>query len=102
MHDVEVNKRRDSGKAPELEASLNSLDEKEESIGAEGKKSGYGSLLKNWPLMSTIIVYCVFSLQEIAYSEVSCLPNTIIVYCVLLVLEMCQCLHVQQGCGSSM
>ncbi|CAN0898680.1 Probable peptide/nitrate transporter At3g43790 [Linum grandiflorum] len=29
------------------------------------------NLLKNWPLMSTIMVYCVFSLQEIAYSEVS-------------------------------
>ncbi|XP_022752843.1 probable peptide/nitrate transporter At3g43790 isoform X2 [Durio zibethinus] len=28
------------------------------------------SLLKNWPLMSTIIVYCVFSLQEIAYAEI--------------------------------
>ncbi|CAN1346570.1 Probable peptide/nitrate transporter At3g43790 [Linum perenne] len=28
------------------------------------------NLLKNWPLMSTIIVYCVFSLQEIAYSEI--------------------------------
>ncbi|KAM7522667.1 hypothetical protein LguiA_012569 [Lonicera macranthoides] len=70
MHDVEVNKRRDSSKAPEIEASLNLFDEKEESIGAEGKKSSYGDLLKNWPLMSTIIVYCVFSLQEIAYSEI--------------------------------
>lgn len=29
------------------------------------------NLLKNWPLMSTIIVYCVFSLQEIAYAEVN-------------------------------
>ncbi|CAN0898683.1 Probable peptide/nitrate transporter At3g43790, partial [Linum grandiflorum] len=28
------------------------------------------NLLKNWPLMSTIMVYCVFSLQEIAYSEI--------------------------------
>ncbi|XVE79735.1 hypothetical protein DITRI_Ditri14bG0080700 [Diplodiscus trichospermus] len=28
------------------------------------------SLLKNWPLMSTIIVYCVFSLQEMAYNEI--------------------------------
>uniref|UniRef100_A0A2P2MM65 Putative peptide/nitrate transporter At3g43790 n=2 Tax=Rhizophora mucronata TaxID=61149 RepID=A0A2P2MM65_RHIMU len=29
------------------------------------------NLWRNWPLMSTIIVYCIFSLQEIAYSEVS-------------------------------
>uniref|UniRef100_A0A2P2MM30 Transporter-related family protein n=2 Tax=Rhizophora mucronata TaxID=61149 RepID=A0A2P2MM30_RHIMU len=27
------------------------------------------NLWRNWPLMSTIIVYCIFSLQEIAYSE---------------------------------
>lgn len=29
------------------------------------------SLLKNWPLMSSIIVYCVFSLHDMAYSEVA-------------------------------
>lgn len=28
------------------------------------------SLLKNWPLMSSIIVYCVFSLHDMAYTEV--------------------------------
>ncbi|CAN1143715.1 Protein ZINC INDUCED FACILITATOR-LIKE 1 [Linum perenne] len=28
------------------------------------------SLLRNWPLMSSIIVYCVFSLHDIAYSEI--------------------------------
>ncbi|KAF6151939.1 hypothetical protein GIB67_010513, partial [Kingdonia uniflora] len=27
------------------------------------------NLFKNWPLMSTIAVYCVFSLHEIAYTE---------------------------------
>ncbi|GAB2275038.1 Probable peptide/nitrate transporter At3g43790 [Dionaea muscipula] len=50
---------------------------KEDSADIESKKepspsdgSGTGSLLKNWPLMSTIIVYCVFSLQEMAYSEI--------------------------------
>lgn len=36
----------------------------------ERSSSSKASLLKNWPLMSTILVYCVFSLQEIAYSEV--------------------------------
>lgn len=29
-----------------------------------------GSLFTNWPLMSSIIVYCVFSLHDMAYSEV--------------------------------
>ncbi|CAL1396816.1 unnamed protein product [Linum trigynum] len=28
------------------------------------------SLLRNWPLMSAIIVYCVFSLHDMAYSEI--------------------------------
>jgi hypothetical protein len=28
------------------------------------------SLLKNWPLMSSIITYCVFSLHGTAYVEV--------------------------------
>jgi hypothetical protein len=28
------------------------------------------SLLKNWPLMSSIITYCVFSLHDTAYVEV--------------------------------
>ncbi|KAK1280620.1 Protein ZINC INDUCED FACILITATOR-LIKE 1 [Acorus gramineus] len=28
------------------------------------------SLLKNWPLMSSIIVYCVFSLHDMAYNEI--------------------------------
>ncbi|XP_059442032.1 protein ZINC INDUCED FACILITATOR 1-like [Corylus avellana] len=28
------------------------------------------SLLKNWPLMSSIIVYCVFQLHDMAYTEI--------------------------------
>ncbi|CAH9073335.1 unnamed protein product [Cuscuta epithymum] len=28
------------------------------------------SILRNWPLMSSIIVYCVFSLQEMAYTQI--------------------------------
>lgn len=28
------------------------------------------SLLKNWPLVSSIIVYCIFSLHDMAYTEV--------------------------------
>lgn len=29
------------------------------------------NLLKNWPLMSAIMVYCVFQLHDTAYSEVT-------------------------------
>ncbi|WCJ28672.1 zinc induced facilitator-like 1 [Euphorbia peplus] len=37
----------------------------------EGKIStSEESLLKNWPLMSSIIVYCVFQLHDMAYSEI--------------------------------
>ncbi|KAL6534704.1 hypothetical protein OROGR_013379 [Orobanche gracilis] len=29
-----------------------------------------GSLLKNWPLLSAIMVYCIFQLHDMAYSEI--------------------------------
>ena len=35
------------------------------------EKASQGPLLKNWPLMSSIIVYCVLCLHDTAYSEVS-------------------------------
>ncbi|XP_010492150.1 PREDICTED: protein ZINC INDUCED FACILITATOR-LIKE 1-like [Camelina sativa] len=34
------------------------------------EKKEKSSLLKNWPLMSSIIVYCIFSLHNMAYSEI--------------------------------
>lgn len=34
------------------------------------KPTSKESLIKNWPLMSSIIVFCVFSLHDMAYSEV--------------------------------
>ncbi|KAL0680980.1 hypothetical protein Bca4012_047827 [Brassica carinata] len=42
------------------------------SAGKTGKneKTSQGSLLKNWPLMSSIIVYCVLCLHDTAYSEI--------------------------------
>lgn len=47
----------------------------EDSVEAEEKISHpKTNLFKNWPLMSAIVVYCVFSLQEIAYAEVSYCP----------------------------
>ena len=33
------------------------------------------SIFRNWPLMSSIIVYCIFSLHDVAYQEVMFLPN---------------------------
>ncbi|KAL8251508.1 hypothetical protein R6Q59_035201 [Mikania micrantha] len=34
------------------------------------KDAAFIILLKNWPLMSSIIVYCVFSLHDMAYAEI--------------------------------
>lgn len=45
-------------------------DETEDTDGKR-KKDSTGSLFKNWPLMSSILVYCVFSLHDMAYTEVS-------------------------------
>ncbi|CAM0874381.1 unnamed protein product [Alopecurus aequalis] len=50
-----------------LEARLIDPKEKvEQSNSVDTKKS----LFKNWPLMSSIIVYCVFSFHDMAYTEV--------------------------------
>ncbi|XP_010557810.1 PREDICTED: protein ZINC INDUCED FACILITATOR-LIKE 1-like [Tarenaya hassleriana] len=37
--------------------------------GKAGRDEG-SSLLKNWPLISSIIVYCIFSLHDMAYTEI--------------------------------
>eukprot|EP00258_Populus_trichocarpa_P047779 XP_024463798.1 probable peptide/nitrate transporter At3g43790 isoform X2 [Populus trichocarpa] len=69
MHDKKVNKRCDS--CDVLEASAEESDEKDYVIEVEERKiSQKANMLRNWPLMSVIIVYCVFSLQEIAYAEI--------------------------------
>lgn len=40
--------------------------EKVQESGIRKKKS----LFRNWPLMSSIIVYCIFSFHDMAYTEV--------------------------------
>ncbi|CAH9073333.1 unnamed protein product [Cuscuta epithymum] len=35
-----------------------------------GSKDSKKSIFNNWPLMSSIIIYCVFSLHEMAYTEI--------------------------------
>jgi len=37
----------------------------------DGSMPSEKSLFRNWSLISTIIVYCVFSLHDTAYSEVN-------------------------------
>ncbi|TXG48153.1 hypothetical protein EZV62_027447 [Acer yangbiense] len=67
-HDVKLDERHDV--CDTLEASSNA-GRMEDVVEAEERKTyRKPNLFKNWALMSTIIVYCVFSLQEIAYSEI--------------------------------
>ena len=63
------------------------------------------SLWRNWPLMSSIIVYCVFSLHDMAYTEVSLIPSffnqkkkTTFIYILLDIGSPLPCL----GCYSCM
>ncbi|TVU42223.1 hypothetical protein EJB05_08616 [Eragrostis curvula] len=63
-HKVRKNGKQD---AEPLEAHMIDPEEKvEQSVSLDDKKS----LLKNWPLMSSLITYCVFSFHDLAYTEV--------------------------------
>ncbi|XP_042029522.1 protein ZINC INDUCED FACILITATOR-LIKE 1-like [Salvia splendens] len=46
--------------------SLHTHKQKKSDVLEERKKS----LFKNWPLMSSIIVYCIFNLHDMAYTEI--------------------------------
>jgi hypothetical protein len=52
----------------------NSVETVEESLAdTDTEENGGGGCLKlftNWPLMSSITLYCIFSLQDVAYAEV--------------------------------
>ncbi|KAK0578587.1 hypothetical protein LWI29_012884 [Acer saccharum] len=67
-HDVKLDERHDM--CDTLEASSNAGCTEDVVEAEERKTYRKPNLFKNWALMSTIIVYCVFSLQEIAYSEI--------------------------------
>ncbi|KAF5447295.1 hypothetical protein F2P56_032857 [Juglans regia] len=68
MHNERVSERFDP--CDVLEVSSNEISEVENITDVDRRVApSKANLLKNWPLMSTIIVYCVFSLQEMAYTE---------------------------------
>ncbi|KAL0464228.1 UNVERIFIED_CONTAM: protein ZINC INDUCED FACILITATOR-LIKE 1, partial [Sesamum latifolium] len=52
-----------------LESANQGSNEKEE-IEEGQETTSKESLFRNWPLMSSIIVYCVFSLHDMAYTEI--------------------------------
>ncbi|XP_057991261.1 protein ZINC INDUCED FACILITATOR 1 isoform X3 [Hevea brasiliensis] len=54
-----------------METASSGSDGIESRPGSERSKRASGeSLIRNWPLMSSIIVYCVFSLHDMAYTEI--------------------------------
>ncbi|XXG52713.1 hypothetical protein AAC387_Pa03g0967 [Persea americana] len=67
LHIHHENKKEISNSYEVLEASPNGSDLKNNKEGIEASGT---SLFKNWPLMSSIILYCTFSLQDMAYTEI--------------------------------
>ncbi|KAG9454964.1 hypothetical protein H6P81_007868 [Aristolochia fimbriata] len=64
-------KKEECSPSEDFEGASNSLGfEEYEEESEEREASSNESLLKNWPLMSSIIVYCIFSLHDMAYSEI--------------------------------
>ncbi|GMY19950.1 protein ZINC INDUCED FACILITATOR 1-like isoform X1 [Fagus crenata] len=69
MHNKNKEKLEESNDI--LEAKINGHNEKGNMQNSEEKHpTSQRSLLKNWPLMSSIIVYCVFQLHDMAYTEI--------------------------------
>ena len=88
-HDVKLDERHDA--CDTLEASSNA-GRTEDVVEAEERETyRKPNLFKNWALMSTIIVYCVFSLQEIAYSEVSYCPFSYLEQSSLIYISKMRC-----------
>lgn len=54
----------------DVEATLSTSDLKGQNDECGGNDTPQKNLFKNWPLMSSIIVYCIFSLHDMAYIEV--------------------------------
>jgi len=80
MHKEKKNITHHSRDVPK-DPTSESVDKKHSNVDSTDSHSN-GNLFKNWPLMSTIIVYCVFSLQEMAYTEVRPLSSYLFrLYC---------------------
>ncbi|KAF9592744.1 hypothetical protein IFM89_017314 [Coptis chinensis] len=65
-----IEEKEDNSYAP-LEASVSECNKKG-NVQTDGKSLSEPNknLLKNWPLMAAIILYCVFSLNDMAYTQV--------------------------------
>lgn len=67
LHNHNGDKRSNDESIEGLETASHNKEQKTVVVMEQNSKK---SLLTNWPLMSSIIVYCVFSLHDMAYSEV--------------------------------
>ncbi|XP_058108923.1 protein ZINC INDUCED FACILITATOR-LIKE 1-like [Magnolia sinica] len=72
MHRGKNKEEKNTNEALEASSHGNRVKESVEEGAADGKgpASKDKSLFLNWPLMSSIIVYCVFSLHDMAYTEI--------------------------------
>ncbi|KAJ9685084.1 hypothetical protein PVL29_017205 [Vitis rotundifolia] len=71
LHSHKENNKSREDSYDALEAANGGSNAKEKEQEIEGSESTSNeSLFKNWPLMSSIIVYCVFSLHDMAYTEI--------------------------------
>ncbi|KAK9265800.1 hypothetical protein L1049_003406 [Liquidambar formosana] len=69
MHNYNNKSQADSYDALEAASCDSNAEDKKQEI--EGREeTSKESLIRNWPLMSSIIVYCVFSLHDMAYTEI--------------------------------
>ncbi|KAL6326336.1 hypothetical protein AAG906_007841 [Vitis piasezkii] len=71
LHTHNENKKSREDSYDALEAANGGSNAKEKEQEIEGSEpTSNESLFMNWPLMSSIIVYCVFSLHDMAYTEI--------------------------------
>ncbi|CAN1298521.1 Protein ZINC INDUCED FACILITATOR-LIKE 1 [Linum perenne] len=71
LHNHKENREPDSSDALETAPESSGGSKEDEESGIETKKpDSEKSLLRNWPLISSIIVYCIFSLHDMAYTEI--------------------------------
>lgn len=77
MHKHNANNKDKCSSDDVLEACAYISDFKESNEETDGRMStSKQNLFTNWPYMSAMIVYCIFSLHDIAYTEVTCLVLT--------------------------
>lgn len=70
LHIHHGNKNKEGNAADALEGVISKSDVDGIICSKDRLQSSKQSLLRNWPLMSAIIVYCVFQLHDTAYAEV--------------------------------